>query len=57
LVAVDAVIIEAVSCNSASMRCIFDGDKPADLPAQADSIPKTRTRTARREQFRVFLRA
>jgi hypothetical protein len=34
MVAVDAVIIE-VSCNNASMRYIFKGEKPANLPARA----------------------
>ena len=32
MVAVDAVIIEVLSCNNASMRYIFKGEKPADLP-------------------------
>jgi len=32
--AVDAVIIEVLSRNNASMRCIFKGEKPANLPAQ-----------------------
>jgi hypothetical protein len=31
MVTVDAVIIEVLSCN-ASMRYIFKGEKPADLP-------------------------
>jgi hypothetical protein len=35
LVAVDAVIIEVLSCNNALMRYIFKAEKPADLPAQA----------------------
>jgi ABC-type uncharacterized transport system substrate-binding protein len=35
MVAVDAVIIEVLSCNNASMRYIFKGEKPASLPAQA----------------------
>jgi hypothetical protein len=35
MVAVDAVIIEMLSCNDASMRYIFTGEKPATLPAQA----------------------
>jgi hypothetical protein len=35
MVAVDAVIIEVLSCNNASMRYIFKGEKPANLPAQA----------------------
>ena len=33
LVAVDAVIIEGLSCNNASMRYSFKGEKPANLPA------------------------
>ena len=32
MVTVDAVIIEVLSCNNASMRYIFKGEKPADLP-------------------------
>ncbi len=35
MVAVDAVIIEVLSCNNGSMRYIFKGEKPANLPAQA----------------------
>jgi len=35
MVAVDAVIIEVLSCNNVSMRYIFKGEKPANLPAQA----------------------
>ena len=35
MVAVDAVIIEVLSCNNTSMRYIFKGEKPANLPAQA----------------------
>jgi hypothetical protein len=35
MVAVDAVIIEVLSCNNASMRYIFKGEKPANLPAWA----------------------
>jgi len=35
LVAVDAAITEVVSCNDASMRYIFKGEKPANLPTQA----------------------
>jgi hypothetical protein len=35
MVAVDAVIIEVLSCNNASMRYIFKGEKPADLRAPA----------------------
>jgi hypothetical protein len=35
MVAVDAVIIEVLSCNKASMRYIFKGEKPANLPAPA----------------------
>jgi hypothetical protein len=35
MVTVDAVIIEVVSCNNASMRYIFKSEKPANLPAQA----------------------
>jgi hypothetical protein len=35
MVAVDAVIIEVLSCNNASMRYIFKGEKPANLSAQA----------------------
>jgi ABC-type uncharacterized transport system substrate-binding protein len=35
MVAVDATIIEVLSCNNASMRYIFKGEKPANLPAQA----------------------
>jgi len=35
MVAVDAVIIEVLSCNNASMRYIFKREKPANLPAQA----------------------
>ena len=35
MVAVDAVIIEVLSCDNASMRNIFKGEKPANLPAQA----------------------
>jgi hypothetical protein len=35
MVAIDAVIIEVLSCNNASMRYIFKGEKPANLPAQA----------------------
>ena len=35
MVAVDAVIIEVLSRNNASMRYIFKGGKPANLPAQA----------------------
>ncbi len=34
MVAVDAVIIEVLSCNNASMRYIFKGEKPANLPAR-----------------------
>jgi hypothetical protein len=34
MVAVDAVIIEVLFCNDASMRYIFKGEKPANLPAQ-----------------------
>jgi hypothetical protein len=30
MVAVDAVIIEVLSCNNASMRYIFKGEKPAN---------------------------
>ena len=35
MVAVDVVIIEVLSCNNASMRYIFRGEKSANLPAQA----------------------
>jgi hypothetical protein len=35
MVAVDAVIIEVLSCNNASMRYIFKDEKPVNLPAQA----------------------
>src|SRR6266404_3635467 len=35
MVAVEAVIIEVLFCNNASMRYIFKGEKPANLPAQA----------------------
>jgi putative tryptophan/tyrosine transport system substrate-binding protein len=35
MVAVDAVIIEVLSCDNASMRYIFKGEKPANLAAQA----------------------
>jgi hypothetical protein len=35
MVAVDAVIIEVLSCNNAPMRYIFKGEKSANLPAQA----------------------
>jgi hypothetical protein len=35
MVAVDAVIIEVLSRDNGSMRCIFKGEKPAKLPAQA----------------------
>jgi hypothetical protein len=35
MVAADAVIIEVLCCDNASMRCIFKGEKPAKLPAQA----------------------
>jgi hypothetical protein len=35
MVAVDAVIIEVLSCNTGSMRYIFKGEKPANLAAQA----------------------
>jgi ABC-type uncharacterized transport system substrate-binding protein len=35
MVAVDAVIIEVLSCNNAAMRYIFKGEKPANLPAPA----------------------
>jgi len=35
MVAVDAVIVEVLSCNNASVRYIFKGEKPANLPAQA----------------------
>jgi ABC-type uncharacterized transport system substrate-binding protein len=35
MVAVDAVSIEVLSCNNASMLYIFKGEKPANLPAQA----------------------
>ncbi len=35
MVAVDAVIIEVLSCTNASMRYIFKGEKPANLSAQA----------------------
>jgi ABC-type uncharacterized transport system substrate-binding protein len=35
MVTVDAMIIEVLSCNNASMRYIFKGEKPANLPAQA----------------------
>jgi hypothetical protein len=41
MVAVDAVIIEVLSCDNASMQYIFEGEKPAYLPAQAriDHLP------------------
>jgi hypothetical protein len=40
MVAVDAVIIEVLSCNNASMRYIFKGEKPASLPsAGTDKVP------------------
>ena len=35
MVTVDAVIIEVLSCDNASMRYIFKGEKPANLAAQA----------------------
>jgi ABC-type uncharacterized transport system substrate-binding protein len=35
MVAVDEVIIEVLSYNNASMRYMFKGEKPANLPAQA----------------------
>jgi hypothetical protein len=35
MVAVDAIIIEVLTCNNASMRYIFKGEKPANLPALA----------------------
>jgi ABC-type uncharacterized transport system substrate-binding protein len=35
MVAVDAVTIEVLSCNNASMRYIFKGEKLANVPAQA----------------------
>jgi putative ABC transport system substrate-binding protein len=35
MVAVDVVIIEVLSCNNASMRYIFKGEKPANPRAQA----------------------
>ena len=35
MVAVEAVIIEVLFCNNASMRYILKGEKPANLPAQA----------------------
>jgi hypothetical protein len=38
MVAVDAVSIEVLSCNNASMLYIFKGEKPANLPAQASAI-------------------
>ena len=35
MVAVEAVIIEVLFCNNASMRYIFKRREPANLPAQA----------------------
>jgi hypothetical protein len=35
MVAVVAVIAEVLSCNNASMRYSFKGEKPANPPAQA----------------------
>jgi hypothetical protein len=35
MVAVDTVISEVLFCNDASMRYIFKGERPANLPAQA----------------------
>jgi ABC-type uncharacterized transport system substrate-binding protein len=35
MVAVDAVIIEVLFCDNASMRYIVKSEKPANLPAQA----------------------
>jgi hypothetical protein len=35
MVAVDVVIIEVLSCNNASMRYIFKGEKSANPPARA----------------------
>ena len=35
MVAVEAVIIEVLFCNNASMRYIFERREPANLPAQA----------------------
>jgi putative ABC transport system substrate-binding protein len=42
MVAVDAGIIEVLSCNNASMRYIFKGEKPANLraPERARAPPK-----------------
>ena len=39
MVTVDAVIIEVLSCNNASMRYIFKGEKPADLPPTRYQLP------------------
>jgi hypothetical protein len=35
MVAVDAVMIEVFSCNNVSLRYIFKGEKPANLPVHA----------------------
>jgi len=35
MVAVDVVIIEVLSCNNASMRQIFKGEKSANPPPRA----------------------
>jgi hypothetical protein len=39
MVAVDVVVIEVLSCNNASMRYIFKGEKSANPPARARTKP------------------
>ena len=43
MVAVDAVIIEVLSCNNASMRYIFKGEKPTNLLVTTKTSPFART--------------
>jgi hypothetical protein len=53
MVAVEAVIIELLFCNNASMRYIFKGDKPANLLAQAPTKYQPATKPQDRQSTRI----
>jgi hypothetical protein len=53
MVAVDAVTIEVLSCNNASMRYIFKGEKPANLPAQVEREHQWPAETVLSEEHRL----
>jgi hypothetical protein len=51
LVAVDAVIIELLSCNDASTRCVFEGEKPANQKLALQGVNSFASSTVPKQGF------